>query len=1168
MTEQQTGRSVVVHKTRNEKGKPLFMDNAITTTKYTFWNFLPKNLFEQFRRIANFYFLLISIILYVFPWAPLEAGPAIVPLVIVVSISAIREAWEDIKRGFSDKKINNSTAHVLRGFQFVEVKWKDILVGDVIYMTKNEQVPADIVMLATSEPDGLAYIDTCNLDGETNLKVRQAMPHTKHVVDAAAAANFMTTIVCDEPNNLLYTFNGFFEFQGQTIPLENKQVLLRGCILRNTGWMIGVVVYTGLESKLMMNSSAARSKVSSLERGLNMKLISVFALMIGIGIVSGIIGCIYEKDVVNGKIWYIYKGWDFKRPAIAGFFILLIAYIILINAMIPISLYVTLEVVRLFQAGFVAWDAEMYHVETKTGADSRTSNLSEDLGNVEYIFSDKTGTLTRNIMEFMKCSIAGRKYGHGTTEVAYAACKRRGIPCEKPDPTGKAFKDEAFMQLLSGNTPMEIKHFLWMLSVCHAVIPEPDEKKKYGIAFQASSPDEGALVLAAADFGYLFKARTPVTVTVRHNDVDIVVEVLAVLEFTSERKRSSVIIKHPETGEIVLYCKGADDLIMARLAKNSHYVDVTQQHLKDFAADGLRTLCAAYKVLDPTWFDGWAKRYNDACCKLEGREQAIDEVANEVECDLNLLGATAIEDKLQIGVPEAIDSLLKAGIKVWVITGDKRETAINIGFACSLLSTEMKLVILDTNDVNEIRAELERGMQEQGQVALVASGTSLNHALDPEKGLKELFFQFSQRCQSVVCCRVSPKQKANVVEMVRDLTGALTLAIGDGANDVGMILKADIGVGISGQEGMQAVLASDYSFAQFRFLKRLLLVHGRLNFKRNVDLINYSFYKNMCCSLCQFLFGFFCDFSSLTLYDSMLISIFNVIFTSAPPVVYAGLERDVSINTCMREPELYKWDGKRKEMVSYWKYWEALFIGVLHALCCFFIPYFGMRPFVDASGKSLGYGAFGITVYGCVIFVVNFKIATMSSYWTWMEHFFIWGSAIIYPLVVIVLDYMGVATEIRGLSVPTFGSSLFWFSVVGATVLATIPIIAINAWWNSRDTQLNRILVRERTHIFTHEVRQEKPEEKPIIQETIEPPKPVEPEEEIIVPVSQPEEVKIGLYPDTENPTGYAFEPPVVSFDTVRYDTINTDTTNYGTAAQLRSRIRKSQVSTFGLDQL
>lgn len=1155
--EEQVGRSIVVHQTRDVEGKPLFIDNAITTTKYNFLTFIPKNLYEQFKRAANFYFLVMAILQMAAPWAPLDGKAAFFPLCLVVVISAVRELVEDLKRGMSDRKINKSDAKILRNGQWETVKWEEILVGDIVFLTKNEQVPVDLVMLSTGEADGVAYIDTCNLDGETNLKVRQAMPQTKDIVDAATAQSFNTTIGCDGPNNLLYTFNGYFELGPNTIPLENKQVLLRGCILRNTAWVIGVAVYTGLESKLMMNSSAARSKVSSLERGLNVKLISVFALILGLGLISAIIGVIKEKEIRDeSKTWYMFGGYQRGgRSPGASFFILLFANIILINCMIPISLYVTLEVVRVFQALFVQWDGEMYHVETQTGADSRTSNLSEDLGNIEYIFSDKTGTLTRNIMEFMKCSIGGRKYGHGTTEVAYAAAKRRGIPCEKPDQTGKAFKDDAFMKLLEGDTPVEIKHFLWMLSVCHAVIPEPDPKKPYGIAFQASSPDEGALVNAAADFGYLFKARKPGAVVVNHNGIDVTVEVLAVLEFTSERKRSSVIIKHPETGQIVLYCKGADDLIMARLSKDSLYVDVTKQHLRDFAADGLRTLCAAYKVIDEEWFNAWAERFNAANCVLVDREQAIDKVANEIECDLNLLGATAIEDKLQIGVPEAIESLLKAGIKVWVITGDKRETAINIGFACSLLSSDMKLVVLDSNDPQEIITELNRGLSLEGPVALVASGTALYHALKEEN--QPLFFKFAERCQSVVCCRVSPLQKATVVSMVREQTGALTLAIGDGANDVGMILQADIGVGISGQEGMQAVLASDYSFAQFRFLKRLLLVHGRLNFKRNIDLINYSFYKNMVCNLCQFLYGFFCGFSSLTLYDSFLLSTFNVLFTAAPPVVYAGLERDVSLNTGMEKPELYLWEGKRKEMISYFKYWESLLIGALHALVCFFVPFLGMQPFVDANGRSLGYGGLGATIFGCVVFVTNFKIAVMSSYWTWMEHFFIWGSAAIYPIVLYIIDLMGLGKEIYGLTGPTLASASFWFSLIGSVVLAIIPIIAFNTIENSKDTLLNRVLVRERTHIFDNEK---------VGKEVAPAPIDATPDEDIIAPIKDIPETPAGAYPDTANPTGYAFAPPVASFETNRYEAQKTFV--YGTAAEIRSRVRATTVSQFGMDGL
>lgn len=1146
MEQNSEGRKVIIHQTIDGDGDPLFCSNTISTTKYSFWTFIFQNLFEQFSRIANFYFLICALFLYIFKsWAPLDGTSAIVPLLMVLVISGAREAVEDFLRYLSDKDINHSETHVLRDGGFKTLQWDQVLVGDVIRLEKNEQIPADIVMLSTSEPDGVAYVDTCNLDGETNLKVKQSLPQTKGIVDAESASSFSNMIVCDEPNNMLYTFNGYFEIDENLVPLDNKQVLLRGCVLRNTQWVIGVVVYTGLETKLMMNSSAARIKVSSMERGLNKKLVSVFALMIFLGLLGAIIGAIIESKSTGGGAWYMFNGWNRgTSESILGLFI---GHIILISAMVPISLYVTLEVVRVFQAMFVHWDAGMYHIETNTSANSRTTNLSEDLGNVQYIFSDKTGTLTRNVMEFMKCSIYGRKFGSGITEVAYAAAKRRGIECEPPDQVGKAFKDDHFLELLRQGDQPEISHFMWMLSTCHSVIPEPDPKKPYGIAFQASSPDEGALVLAAADFGYVFKARKPGQITIDRGTFEVNVDVLAVLEFTSERKRSSVIIRNPETSEIVLYCKGADDLIMSRLSPQSANREVTSQHLKDFAADGLRTLCAAYKIIDEEFFTAWFEKYNEACCAIDGREEAIDQVANEIECDLNLLGATAIEDKLQIGVPEAIESLIKAGINVWVITGDKRETAINIGFACSLLSSDMTLVVLDSSDPQEIVQNIERGLTIEGKIGLVASGSSLYHALLEEN--QDLFFKLANRCQSVICCRVSPLQKANVVSMVRERTGALTLAIGDGANDVGMILKADIGVGISGQEGRQAVMAADYSFAQFRYLKRLLLLHGRLSFMRNIELINYSFYKNMVFTFCQILYGFFCGFSSTTIFDSMLYSIFNVIFTSAPPVVFSCVERDVSIKRCIEDPELYKWDNRKQWMTSYGNFWLSLGIGILHAFVSFFVPYFGMYPFVDGNGHGFGLSSFGGTVYGCVIFVVTFKIASMSSYWTWMHHFFIWCSALIYPLILWLFDITGLTPELDGVTIPLLKSSIFYFSIAGATVLGTIPILAINTYWNSQDTLTNRILVEERGNRFLGFSKPKKEEKS-------------DSNKEIILDISNNDQKS---YPDDGNPTGYAFEPPAASYQTVSFEN---RPKVFFTADQIKSRIRTTQVSTFGLDML
>lgn len=1056
LTDDEQKRVITLHKTVDERGKRLFMKNAVHTTKYNVLTFLPKNLFFQFSRIANFYFLIVVCLLQ-FPWAPISAAVAVVPLIIVIGITMIREAIEDLLRYKCDQRINSSETTVLVDGTFQSARWDSILVGDIIMVKNNEQIPADIVILSSSENDSIGYIDTCNLDGETNLKVKQGIVQTKNINNENEANAFQAVIECDGPNKSLYSFNGNITIGEETFPLENKQVLLRGCTLRNTQWVIGAVVYTGHESKIMMNSNQARTKRSKIERGLNTKLVSVFCFIILCSFLGASLGFVFEKNNINtGKHWYFGRNMNNRRKPVKAFFILLVSSFVIINATIPISLYVTLEVVRVFQALFVAWDKEMYDKETGIGASSRTTNISDDLGQVEYVFSDKTGTLTRNVMEFMKCSIGGVSYGTGTTEVAYAAAKRRGIQIEKPAKNKIAFQDNEFMNLLKNNPPMIIKHFLWLLSTCHAVIPEISEEKPYGIAFQASSPDEGALVEAAANLGYLFKERHPNHITVVVNDVQYNVPILANLEFTSERKRSSVIIRHPETNEIVLYCKGSDDLILKRLSPNSLYVNETKQHLKEFSDNGLRTLCCAYKIIDESFFQSWHKRYVDANCAITGRDEAVNNVCDEIECDLELLGATAIEDKLQEGVPNTIESLLKAHINVWIITGDKRETAINIGYACSLLSGDMNLVILDDNNEEElIRIINEKLEDNESKFALIASGTALEVLLNERN--QELFYKLTLKCQSVICCRVSPSQKASIVEVMMKKTGKLSLSIGDGANDVAMILQANIGIGISGKEGRQAVLASDYSIGQFRFLKRILLVHGRLNFYRNIDLINYSFYKNMAFSLNNVIFGFFSSWSGNTIFDSMLYTVYNVIYTSIPPVVYAALERDVSLKSMMKIPQLYYFDGKRKYLQSYLRFWLNLLLGVFHAFLSFFIPYFSMKPFIGKDGKQIGMKEFGITIYGCVVTLVNLRIALMCSYWTWLHHLFIWLSIAIFPVSAIIIDYMKLSSDMVGVTVPLLGNGSYWTIILATALIGTVPVLLIHTINSSKKTMSNVI---------------------------------------------------------------------------------------------------------------
>lgn len=1047
-------RTVIALKEQlNAKGKPLFKGNSIRTHKYTVLTFLPLNLYHQFSRLANFYFLIIVLLLQ-FDWAPISASAALFPLTIVIGISAIREAIEDFLRWRSDQKVNATPAMKLKDGAFTNCRWDEIIVGDFIMVKKNEQVPADIVLISSSIPTGNTYIDTCNLDGETNLKIKQAIKQTMEITEPQQLINANMQVECDLPNNNLYTFNGNITVNGSQYPLDDSALLLRGCVLRNTDHIIGLVVYTGHDTKIMMNSCDARTKRSKLERGLNWKLVSIFVTILSLSLAASIAGIIFETKTINkNKIWYFYRNMENRRNPAYAFFILLVSHIIVINAMIPISLYVTLEVVRVFQAMFVTMDSEMYDVDIGVGCSSRTTNISDDLGQIEYIFSDKTGTLTRNVMDFMKCSINGVIYGSGVTEVGYAAAKRQGLNVQPPKANQK-FEDEKFFKLLKEGPPDEIKHFLLLLSTCHAVIPEPDSNAKHGVAFNAPSPDEGALTAAVADMGYVFKARSADSITVEINGEETKIELLANLEFTSARKRSSVVIRHPDTNKYILYMKGADDTILERCKEKTDVEIQTRAHLTEFSNSGLRTLCLAYKELDEEWVMGWSQRLKEANCLVNGREEAVETVCEEIERDVVLIGATAIEDKLQEGVPDAIDSMLRAGIHVWMITGDKRETAINIGFACSLLSSDMAIVTIDEHS---IATDIERAEGAPGaELALVITGSAIPKLLEE---YVDRFIELTKRCHSVICCRVSPIQKAHIVKVMRDKTKAMALAIGDGANDVGMILEADVGIGISGKEGRQAVLASDYAFGRFRFLKRLLLVHGRMNLYRNIECIFYSFYKNMTFTFNQMIFACYSHFSGQTMYDSMLYTVFNVFFTSIPIVAFSAYDRDIPLEDMMEYPELYKLDGKKKWLQSYPRFLLNLLYGVAHAFVAFYLTYLMCGSFVSPDGFQVTLAEFAATVYQCVVAIVNVKIACLFKYWNWMPWLFVWGSILIFPLILLLIDVMKISKNVRGLSIRWLRMPQMWFAMVASMILVSIPLVIEIVIKSGMNTLKNRILL-------------------------------------------------------------------------------------------------------------
>ena len=730
-----------------------YVDNHVSTAKYNFATFLPKFLFEQFSKYANLFFLFTAIMQQIPNVSPTSRYTTIVPLGIVLLVSAVKESIEDSRRKGQDRQLNTSSARVIRGSTFQDVQWQKVAVGDVVRVESEEPFPADLVLLASSEPEGLCYIETANLDGETNLKIKQAIPETADLVSSADLGRLGGRIRSEQPNSSLYTYEASMTMQSgggeKDLPLNPEQLLLRGATLRNTPWIYGVVVFTGHETKLMRNATATPIKKTAVERMVNLQILMLGAILIALSVISSI-GDLIVRTKESSKLWYLdYTSYS----AVKQFFLDFFTYWVLYSNLVPISLFVTVEIIKYWQALLISSDLDIYHDKTDTPANCRTSSLVEELGQVEYIFSDKTGTLTCNQMDFRQCSIGGIQYADDIPE-------DRRVTGPDDELTGGIHDFAKLAQNLENHKTRDyIHHFLTLLSTCHTVIPETSSEKQGAIKYQAASPDEGALVEGAVTLGYKFVARKPRSVTIEVGGRRFEYELLAVCEFNSTRKRMSTIFRCPD-GKIRCYCKGADTVILERLGGENPYVEPTMQHLEEYAAEGLRTLCLAMREVSEQEFQEWHQVYNEAATSVGGnRAEELDKAAELIEHDLTFLGATAIEDKLQDGVPDTIHTLQSAGIKVWVLTGDRQETAINIGMSCKLISEDMSLLIVNEENAASTRDNIAKKLnaitsQTAGgaaleALALVIDGKSLTYAL--ERDLEKQFLDLAVQCKAVIC---------------------------------------------------------------------------------------------------------------------------------------------------------------------------------------------------------------------------------------------------------------------------------------------------------------------------------------------------------------------------------------------------------------------------------
>eukprot|EP00071_Canis_lupus_P012533 XP_005634170.1 probable phospholipid-transporting ATPase IH isoform X8 [Canis lupus familiaris] len=938
-------------------------DNRIVSSKYTFWNFIPKNLFEQFRRIANFYFLIIFLVQLIIdtPTSPVTSG---LPLFFVITVTAIKQGYEDWLRHKADNAMNQCPVHFIQHGKLVRKQSRKLRVGDIVMVKEDETFPCDLIFLSSSRGDGTCHVTTASLDGESSHKTHYAVQDTKGFHTEEDIDGLHATIECEQPQPDLYKFVGRINVYNDrndpvVRPLGSENLLLRGATLKNTEKIFGVAIYTGMETKMALNYQSKSQKRSAVEKSMNVFLIVYLCILI-------------SKALINTVLKYVWQSEPFR-------------------------------------------DEPWYNQKTES---ERQRNL------VEYIFTDKTGTLTENNMEFKECCIEGHVY------VPHAICNGQVLP----GASGIDMIDSS-----PGTSAREREElFFRALCLCHTIQVKDDDDvdgprkspdSGKSCTYISSSPDEVALVegIQRLGFTYLRLKDNYMEILNRENDVERF-ELLEILSFDSVRRRMSVIVKSA-TGEIYLFCKGADSSIFPRVIEGK--VDQIRARVERNAVEGLRTLCVAYKRLNPEEYEGICTLLQAAKVALQDREKKLAEAYEQIEKDLVLLGATAVEDRLQEKAADTIEALQKAGIKVWVLTGDKMETAAATCYACKLFRRNTQLLELTTKKIEEqslhdVLFELSKtvlrhsgsltrdnfsglsaDMQDYG---LIIDGAALSLIMKSREdgscgNYRELFLEICRNCSAVLCCRMAPLQKAQIVKLIKlSKEHPITLAIGDGANDVSMILEAHVGIGVIGKEGRQAARNSDYAVPKFKHLKKMLLVHGHFYYIRISELVQYFFYKNVCFIFPQFLYQFFCGFSQQTLYDTAYLTLYNISFTSLPILLYSLMEQHVSIDTLRRDPSLYR--DIAKNALLRWRvfiYWT--FLGVFDALVFFFGAYFMFEnTTVTSNGQIMttnthmifGNWTFGTLVFTVMVFTVTLKLALDTHYWTWINHFVIWGSLLFY----------------------------------------------------------------------------------------------------------------------------------------------------------------------------
>jgi phospholipid-translocating ATPase len=947
-------REIRVAQAQNKKYPP----NTVSNAKYTAWSFLPLTLYNEFRFFLNIYFLLVALS-QVFKFLRIGyISTYIVPLVCVLAISIGKEAFDDIGRRRRDAEANAELYTVLsfsgdatgraasRGLE-VPKKSRDIKVGDVLKLEKNQRVPADVVILQSnvsdsamvgleqgdviaSTPANETFIRTDQLDGETDWKLRLPSPLSQQLPQRDLAR---LQIAAGAPDKNVNAFAGTIQLkpqnsydphlargQGHDQPNDgsdedgSSETTSAPLTIDNTAWcntviasnttIYAVVLYTGRQTRSALSTSPSRSKTGLLELEINnlTKILCIMTLTLSVVLVA-----LEGFEPSNQKPWYI----------------AITIYLILFSTIIPISLRVNLDMGKTVYSYFIERDQGI------PGTVVRTSTIPEDLGRVEYLLSDKTGTLTQNEMQLKKIHVGTVAYSGEAMEEVVAYVHQAFAQKTKTEASDSAVNTKTRREI-----GVRVRDLVVALSLCHNVTPTTDEVDGETItSYQASSPDEIAIVEFTESVGLRLLQRDRESIVVQSVETGATViraEIKDIFPFTSDSKRMGIIIKmtcdtaEGQTSDLWFFQKGADTVMSTIVATN----DWLDEETANMAREGLRTLVVGRRKLSEEQYAAFSSAYKTASLALHDREAGLATVIQtHLEHDLELLGVTGVEDRLQRDVKPSLELLRNAGVKIWMLTGDKVETARCVAISARLVARGQQIhTMAKVKQKSEAEDALDM-LRNRPDSCLLIDGESLALVLTH---FRTRFITTAVRLPAVIACRCSPTQKAEVALLIRKHTQKRVCCIGDGGNDVSMIQAADVGIGIVGKEGRQASLAADFSVTQFCHLTKLLVWHGRNSYKRSAKLGQFIIHRGLIIAVCQTMYNIAGKFDPKGLFKDWLLVGYATIYTTAP-VFSLVLDRDVDEHLANLYPELYK-ELKSGQSLSYKSFFTWVLVSVYQGI--------------------------------------------------------------------------------------------------------------------------------------------------------------------------------------------------------------------------------------------